>query len=188
MYCLLRRRKALPAPPGKVRSDHPRAHRREDAPGRGGHRAHFPADQPWCGHRAAGHRHPCLTAARKSPPSKFSWMNDARPGVCFFTRAYSGSPWGHCILCGKACRSLFPFHSGRRRRLSVIFPRLTRGRGGTLGSVFQKREPWFLIRSVRTHESYKNPAYHWGFYAFSRRARGVGMPCSRMNPRAKARW
>ena len=60
-----RRRKALPAPPGKVRSDHPRVHRREDASGRGGHRAHFPADQPWCGHRAAGHRHPCLTAAGK---------------------------------------------------------------------------------------------------------------------------
>ena len=37
-----RRRKALPAPPGKVRSDHPRVHRRENAPGRGGHRAHFP--------------------------------------------------------------------------------------------------------------------------------------------------
>lgn len=74
-------------------------------------------------------------------------MNDARPEYASLRGHTPAPPLGTLHFVWKSV-SLFPFHRGRRRRLSVIFPRLTRGRDDTLGSVFQKREPWFLIRSV----------------------------------------
>ena len=44
----------------------------------------------------------------ESPPSKFSWMNDARPGMLLYAGILRLPLWGHCILCGKA----YPcFHS-----------------------------------------------------------------------------